>query len=213
MNRDLTRAIYALVATNICCTACLGCYFNSALKHIGYGERESAICVEEISSTHATEKATLVTVSYDEKLDLDTSFKTYMDYRTITDTSSAQYNLQQHAWTDENGLRRIGDTYMVALGTYYTENCGEQFHVILDSGSEFDVTVGDIKDDRHTDVNNQYSPVYDNDGNFISANIIEFIVDTDLMPSCVRRSGTVGTLNDFEGNVISIERLYDGLTV
>ena len=90
LNRDITRAIYALIATNICCTACLGCYFNSVLKHIGYDEQEPTISVEEISSTHATEKVTLVTVSYDEKLDLDTSFKTYMDYRTITDTSSAQ---------------------------------------------------------------------------------------------------------------------------
>ena len=48
--------------------------------------------------------------AYDKSLplpDVNTEFKTYMDYRTITDTSSAQYDLQQHAYTDSQGIRRV----------------------------------------------------------------------------------------------------------
>ena len=47
----------------------------------------------------------------------DTAFKAYMDYRTITDTSSEQYAIQQNAWTDSRGLRRSCDDYLVAMGT------------------------------------------------------------------------------------------------
>ena len=35
---------------------------------------------------------------------METWFKTYMDYRCITDSASIQYQLQQQAWTDEQGL-------------------------------------------------------------------------------------------------------------
>ena len=47
----------------------------------------------------------------------ETWFKAYMDYRTITDTASRQYQLQQSAWTDDQGLRRLGEDYLVAMGT------------------------------------------------------------------------------------------------
>lgn len=204
MNRDLTRAIYALVATNICCTACLGCYFNSALKHIGYGKRESAICVEEISSNYATEKATLVTVSYDEKLDLDTSFKTYMDYRTITDTSSAQYDLQQHAYTDSQGIRRVDGDVCVALGTAYADSCGERFEITLDSGNSFTAVVGDIKADCHTDPSNRYVELWEGHGD-----MVEFIVETEELDDDIRLMGSIGEYDDYSGSVVSIVRLEE----
>lgn len=204
MNRDLTRAIYALVATNICCTACLGCYFNSALKHIGYGKQESAICVEEISSNYATEKATLVTVSYDEKLDLDTSFKTYMDYRTITDTSSAQYDLQQHAYTDSQGIRRVDGDVCVALGTAYADSCGERFEITLDSGNSFTAVVGDIKADCHTDPSNRYVELWEGHGD-----MVEFIVETEELDDDIRLMGSIGEYDDYSGSVVSIVRLEE----
>ena len=64
----------------------------------------------------------------------DTAFKAYMDYRTITDTSSEQYAIQQNAWTDSRGLRRSCDDYLVAMGTgWLTEGCGDRIQVTLES--------------------------------------------------------------------------------
>ena len=43
----------------------------------------------------------------------DTSFKAYMDYRCITNKASDQYKLQLSAWTDDMGLRRVDNYYLV----------------------------------------------------------------------------------------------------
>ena len=137
----------------------------------------------------------------------NTEFKTYMDYRCITDKTSAQYELQQFAWTDEDGFRRIGNDYIVAIGTYYTEECGERFRITFESGSEITVTVGDIKQDIHTDYLNQYTPIYDENGIFFSGNVLEFIVDIDVLPKIPRRLGTVSYFDYLKGNIKSIERI------
>lgn len=137
----------------------------------------------------------------------NTEFKTYMDYRCITDKTSAQYELQQFAWTDEDGFRRISDDYIVAMGTYYAENVGDRFKITLDTDNEITVIIGDIKQDTHTDYFNQYTPIYDENGIFFSGNVLEFIVDTDVLPKVPRRLGTVSYFNYLKGNIKSIERI------
>jgi ribonucleoside-triphosphate reductase len=101
-----------------------------------------------------------------------------MDYRYITDTTSDQWELSQIAYTDEYGLRKVNDYYCVAMGSYYSENVGDKFEITLENGNKFNVIIGDLKQDCHTDATNQYTPVYDNNGNFYGANVIEFIVVT-----------------------------------
>ena len=51
-----------------------------------------------------------------------------------------------------------------------------------------------------------YSPVYDNNGNLISANVIEFIVDTNKLDRSVTKLGTVSAYDNFKGNIVKIER-------
>lgn len=136
----------------------------------------------------------------------DTSFKSYMSYKAITNKKSLQYKMQQEAWTDENGLRRYGDAYMVAMGTFYANGCGEYFEVTLESGANFTVVTGDIKSNSHTDDRNMYSPIYI-DGEMKYANILEFIVDTSIMSNSVRTSGNIGTIDSFSGQIKSIERI------
>lgn len=138
--------------------------------------------------------------------DYDTSFKTYMDYRTITDESSAQYMLQMEAYTDDMGLRKYEDHYIVAMGTYYSDNIGDTFKITLDNDTSFNVIIGDIKADCHTDSKNMYSPVYDENGDFVSANVIEFIVDTKLIDKSVKNLGTMEAYDNFKGNIVKIER-------
>lgn len=136
----------------------------------------------------------------------DTSFKSYMNYTAITDKKSLQHKMQQEAWTDENGLRRYNDAYMVAMGTFYANGCGEYFEVTLESGESFTVVTGDIKSDSHTDGRNMYSPIYI-DGEMKYANILEFIVDTSDLSRSVRRSGNIGTIDRFGGQIKTIERI------
>lgn len=136
----------------------------------------------------------------------DTSFKTYMDYRCITDKTSAQYMLQMEAHTDDMGLRKYEDHYIVAMGTYYSDNVGDTFKITLDNDTFFNVIIGDIKADCHTDSQNMYSPIYDEDGNFVSANVIEFIVDIKKLDKSVKKLGTIEAYDDFKGNIIKIER-------
>lgn len=142
--------------------------------------------------------------NYDSNLlfseEFDSSFKAYMDYRCITDTSSIQYELQQQAYTDGRGFRRIGDDYCVALGTGITGGCGERFLISLDSGYSFTVVVSDIKSDEHTDATNCYVPRGDNSGN-----VVEFIIDTDYAESNMLSSGNAGYYDDLSGNIISVD--------
>ena len=131
----------------------------------------------------------------------DTAFKSYMSYRAITNTRSAQYQLQQKCWTDDEGLRRLNDDYVIALGTYYAEYIGERFKITLDTGESFTAVIGDFKADRHTDSKHQY---YDS-GNG-RKNIVEFVVDTRELNRKARRMGDISYISGFEGNIKSIEK-------
>ena len=139
--------------------------------------------------------------------DCDTSFKAYMDYSCITDNTTIQWELQQKAYTNEYGLRKIGTDYCVAVGSYYSETVGERFKITLENDNEFTVIISDLKKDEHTDSSNRYSPVYDENGEFYSANVLEFIVDTDQLHSMVTTLGTVSYYDEFEGNIVSIEKI------
>ena len=126
------------------------------------------------------------------------SFKTYMGYKTITNKNSKQYEMQQKAYTDENGFRIYDDCYMVAMGTYYAKECGVKFAVTLEDGTEFYVITGDIKQKIHTNETNQYVPH--------NGNIIEFIVDTKKIPSTCRKMGDMSYAG-LRGGIIKIERV------
>lgn len=134
----------------------------------------------------------------------DTSFKAYMDYRKITDTTTPQWLLQQQAWTDEYGLRKLNSDYMVALGTGYTNEIGDRFQITLNNGEVFTVVVGDIKADVHTDDSCRYVRI-DNE----SVNVLEFIVDTNKLKENIKITGTVGTYPHLSGNIIKIGSVQD----
>lgn len=125
-----------------------------------------------------------------------TAQKTYMDYRTITNVSSVQYQLQQLAETDENGFRKIDGMYLVAMGTYYSDHAGAMFRITLENGTVFDVIMGDVKDDADTDAMNQHR----------NGNVVEFIVDTDQLHEDARLMGDV-SYTPGEGLMASIQSI------
>lgn len=125
------------------------------------------------------------------------SFKSYMDYRALTDTSSTQYEMQQCAYTDDNGLRKIDEHFCVAMGTYYGE-LGDILHIETDEGATWTVILSDIKSDVHTDSTHRYT----------TANncMMEFIVDTDAMNYEIKQSGTVNALG-FQGKICKVTKI------
>lgn len=133
--------------------------------------------------------------------DMDTSIKTWMDYRAITDTSSPQWQLQQNAYTDENGLRKVGDYYCVAFGTGVSNGIGSKFKVTFDNGNEILVIVADHKADRHTDKTNTYMNINN------KANVMEFIVDSNKLDNTAKVMGDVNYISGFEGQIIYIEEV------
>ena len=133
----------------------------------------------------------------------DTSFKSYMSWKAITNTDSNQYKLQKSCWTDKKGLRRYNQDYVIALGSYYADYIGERFTITLDTGKSFTAVVGDFKADKHTDDTNKYTPM-ENGGK----NVIEFIVDTSELDSTARKMGDISYAG-FKGNVESIERVVE----
>ena len=124
-------------------------------------------------------------------------FKSYMDYRAITNTSSTQYKMQREAYTDENGLRKIGEHFCVAMGTYYG-NLGDILYVETDKGASWTVILSDVKSDAHTDSTHRYT---------VSNHcMMEFIIDTRAMSTSVKRSGTINSLG-FQGKICYIEKI------
>lgn len=133
----------------------------------------------------------------------DTTFKSYMSWRSITNIDSEQYKFQKSCWTDKKGLRRHNNDYVVALGSYYADYIGQRFTITLDTGKTFTAVVGDFKADRHTDESNKYTPMEDG-----GKNVIEFIVDTDELDKTARKMGDISYAG-FKGNVESIERVVE----
>ncbi len=127
--------------------------------------------------------------------EVDGKFKTYMDYRKITDKNSKQWKLQEQAWTEGRGFRKIGEHFLVAVGTFYADEVGKELLIEFEDGQRIKAIVGDIKQDRHTDPTNRYVP--------INGNIVEFIVDIEKLDPEVIRRGDVSWLG-LNGRIKSI---------
>lgn len=126
-------------------------------------------------------------------------FKSFMDYRTITDKTSKQFDMQDNeAYTDINtGLRMVNDRYCIAVGSYYTKTIGKKIDVVLENGTIIPCIFAEAKSDEHTDklTHRQNS----------NGSVIEFIVDTPLLDNRVIHTGNIESVDDyFKGEIIEI---------
>jgi hypothetical protein len=126
----------------------------------------------------------------------NSSFKSYMDYEKITNKSSEQWKLQQLCTTTGNGFRTYNGYYTVAVGTGYNAPVGTYLDATLDTGIVLHCIVGDVKSNNDTDGTNKQ----DKNNN----SVLEFIVDQSLIKVSTNKSGTVSTIDGFEGDVVSI---------
>ena len=153
-------------------------------------------------TTTTTQKKISTSNTYYEVPLGDTSFHSYMSYKAITNTASPQYRLQQKAYTDEQGIRCIGKDKCIAVGSYYSTTIGDRFKITLSSGNSFTAIVADGKSDMHTESTHMFRPV-----GYGKKNVIEFVVDTSKLDSRVRQSGNIGTYSNYNGNVVSIQKI------
>ena len=126
-------------------------------------------------------------------------FKSYMSYKAITNTASAQWALQQDATTNEDGIRCINGIPMVAIGTGWGLWVGDRGLVTCENGNSFEIIVGDIKSDRHTDTENKTT--------LSNGCRCEFIVDTAYMNPTAKAMGSMAVLSKYSGYVINIEKI------
>ena len=129
------------------------------------------------------------------------SFKSYTNYQLL-DKQSSQWQIIQcneNAYSDENGLRKVGTYYCVAMGSYYTNTLGDLFRITTTGGS-FEVIICDFKADIHTDSTNSYT--------LANGCIIEFYIDMNLANSWMLQTGNVSVVDTkFEGPITSIEKI------
>lgn len=125
-------------------------------------------------------------------------FKSYTNYRLLSKSSSQWNKIQCHkdAYTDENGLRKVGDYYCVAMGSYYSSRLGDTFEITTEGGT-FRVVLCDFKANQHTDSTNRYTTH--------NGCVIEFYVDMDYLDSMARRMGDISYADSkFSGRIINI---------
>lgn len=106
--------------------------------------------------------------------------KSFMGYKTITDKKSNQYALQQEAYTDEEGFRKINNRYCVAIGTAFNAEVGQHFDAELENGTIIECIVGDIKDNKDTDATNTFTS---------QGCCLEFIVDSKKICGTIKYMG------------------------
>ena len=123
-------------------------------------------------------------------------FKSYTNYKCLS-RSSAQWKLQKKAYTDKNGLRKIGDDYLVAMGSYYTKHLGDRFKITLSTGKSFTVRICDFKANSDTNSTHQYTA---------NGCMIEFYVDNSLN-SKAKRMGDISYIKGFKGNITKVEKI------
>lgn len=129
----------------------------------------------------------------------NSGFKSFMDYRTITNTESQQYKLQQnYAYTGEHGIRMADSRYIVAIGTYFTPNVGQYFDIILENGTVIPCILGDQKADVDTDSNNIITKH--------NGCMSEFIVDSDALNKDVKFYGDMSyCLKNWDSTIKTIK--------
>ena len=131
-------------------------------------------------------------------------------HTTITDTASIQYRLQQACTTGiATGIRIYEDEegttyYTAAMGSAYGRDIGDAWRITLDNGEEFNIMLGDFKDDGKTEF---FGHPCRNEHEEPCTNVIEFIVDWEKTPVDIREYGSMSKRKWCDGNIVKMEYL------
>lgn len=145
--------------------------------------------------------------------------KTYMAYTAVTSRNSRQYKLlnSPECYTNEYGLRMIGERYCIALGTGYCREIGTKVDLVLEDGSIVKCILGDVKSDAHTDeATHTYHVGGYEDGVLYAGDgsVAEFIVDNAVYNSARgNNSGSVSWIDGLDGKIIKVVVLPSDMTL
>lgn len=136
------------------------------------------------------------------------STKTYMDYKMITNTSSAQYKyINEYMEVDKNtGLLLDEEGFIgVALGSYFG-SIGDKYYFTLESGVVLPVVKIDAKASIHTDTLG-CEQAFD-------TSVIEFVIDYDYALEYFGKlsnnyilNGNFNNYSIFKGNIVKVEKV------
>lgn len=172
---------------------------NSAL------ENENLTLQDELSTVNDTLKDLQEKLdAYDKSVQIETTkkdFKSYMPYTAIKNKSSKQWALQEIATTNDDGIRCIDGIPMIAVGTGWGLQIGDTALVVCENGNSFIAIVGDWKADIHTDSSNKTT--LDNGCR------CEFIVELDKLDPTLRKLGTLASMPEYKGYVVSVVKVAD----
>ena len=112
--------------------------------------------------------------------------KSFMPYN-LFGRNSKQYQLQQRAVTDENGLQVVDGRYCIAIGTRFEAVIGQYVDLVLANGVVIPCIVGDIKAVKDTDSTNTFSK---------NGCCSEFIVNMEKLTAKSKRMGDISYINE-----------------
>lgn len=156
--------------------------------------------IEETTTVTTTECSTITGNEYEVPSN-GGKFKSYTNYKLLSKNSPQWTKIQCHedAYTDSNGLRKVGDYYCVAMGSYYSTTLGDLFEIKTEGGT-YKVILCDYKSNYHTDAKNQYT-THNNC-------VTEFYVDMNTLNSTVKQMGDVSYADsNFKGKIVSITKI------
>ena len=157
-------------------------------------EHRTATTLQDEKLTHTAEKTVLKTVNFPAGIG---QFKSFMDYKAITDRSTPNYN-----FTHENTNFHVGksgltyyqdgeNTYpVVAVGSGISDKIGQLIEVTLDNQGHPNTlrcVIGDQKDDGDTDPTTH--TVHKNDHS-----VVEFLVDYNRLKEANPTAVNMGDL-------------------
>lgn len=128
-------------------------------------------------------------------------FKSYMDYKYITDTSSPQYKMQRNkAYTDsKTGIRKVGNRFCVALGSGFANKIGTKVNIIMKSGKVIPCILADQKKNSETIAGHKMHSW--------DKSVAEFIVSSRRLDRRAKRMGDISYIPMFKGAIKNI-RVY-----
>ena len=168
-------------------------------------EHRTATTLQDEKLTHTAEKTVLKTVNFPAGIG---QFKSFMDYKAITDKTTPNYN-----FTHENANFHVGksgltyyqdgeNTYpVVAVGSGISDKIGQLIEVTLDNQGHPNTlrcVVGDQKDDGDTDPTTH--TIHKNDHS-----VVEFLVDYDRLKETNPTAINMGDLTYLDNSQFNLK--------